>query len=145
MRNDDVGLRGTFGSTDEQNQSQIGQSHGRSWIHLSLVKTARCSSKWASERGLKWFCNFHGCRCQTGCWSKCFKVLICWDFRDITIMSRVYRGWSQKEEISSELQLCGGGCLVNVRTLDWLDGATVGVMSAQQLILYRTSQLMYLP
>ncbi len=34
-----------------------------------------------------------------------------------TTISRVYREWSEKEKISSELQLCGWKCLVDVRTL----------------------------
>ncbi len=32
-----------------------------------------------------------------------------------TTISRVYREWSDKEKISSEWQLCGRKCLVNVR------------------------------
>ncbi len=32
-----------------------------------------------------------------------------------TTISRVYREWSEKEKISSELQLCGQKCLVDVR------------------------------
>uniref|UniRef100_A0A9J7YYL4 Transposase Tc1-like domain-containing protein n=1 Tax=Cyprinus carpio carpio TaxID=630221 RepID=A0A9J7YYL4_CYPCA len=32
-----------------------------------------------------------------------------------TTISRVYREWSKKEKISSERQLCGRKCLVNVR------------------------------
>ncbi len=32
-----------------------------------------------------------------------------------TTISRVYREWSDKEKISSERQLCGRKCLVNVR------------------------------
>ncbi len=32
-----------------------------------------------------------------------------------TTISRVYREWSEKEKISSERQLCGRKCLVNVR------------------------------
>ncbi len=32
-----------------------------------------------------------------------------------TIISRVYREWSEKEKISSERQLCGRKCLVDVR------------------------------
>ncbi len=33
----------------------------------------------------------------------------------LTTISRVYREWSEKEKISSELQLCGRKCLVDVR------------------------------
>ncbi len=32
-----------------------------------------------------------------------------------TTISRVYRDWSKKEKISSERQLCGQKCLVDVR------------------------------
>ncbi len=32
-----------------------------------------------------------------------------------TIISRVYREWSEKEKISSEQQLCGRKCLVEIR------------------------------
>ncbi len=32
-----------------------------------------------------------------------------------TTISRVYREWSEKEKLSSERQLCGWKCLVNVR------------------------------
>ncbi len=40
-----------------------------------------------------------------------------------TTISRVYREWSEKEKISSERQLCGWKCLVDVRGewADWLD------------------------
>ncbi len=36
---------------------------------------------------------------------------------------RVYREWSEKEKISSERQLCGRKCLVDVREewTDWLE------------------------
>ncbi len=38
-------------------------------------------------------------------------------------ISRVYRKWSEKEKISSERQLCGQKCLVDVRGewADWLE------------------------
>ncbi len=32
-----------------------------------------------------------------------------------TTISRIYREWSEKEKISSEQQLCGRKCLVDVR------------------------------
>ncbi len=40
-----------------------------------------------------------------------------------TTISRVYREWSEKEKISSERQLCGWKCLVEVRGewADWLE------------------------
>ncbi len=37
-----------------------------------------------------------------------------------TTISRVYRKWSEKEKISSELQLCGRKCLLDVRG-EWAD------------------------
>ncbi len=40
-----------------------------------------------------------------------------------TTISRVYREWPEKEKISSEQQLCGRKCLVDVRGEwpDWLE------------------------
>ncbi len=40
-----------------------------------------------------------------------------------TAIFRVYREWSEKEKISSERQLCGRKCLVDVRGewADWLE------------------------
>ncbi len=40
-----------------------------------------------------------------------------------TTISTVYREWSNKEKISSERQLCGRKCLVDVRGewTDWLE------------------------
>ncbi len=40
-----------------------------------------------------------------------------------TTISRVYREWSEKEKISSERQLCGRKCLIDVRGewADWLE------------------------
>ncbi len=40
-----------------------------------------------------------------------------------TTISRVYIEWSEKEKISSEWQLCGQKCLVDVRgeCADWLE------------------------
>ncbi len=40
-----------------------------------------------------------------------------------TTISSVYREWSEKEKISSERQLCGRKCLVDVRRgwTDWLE------------------------
>ncbi len=65
------------------------------------------------ERGFKWLWTWHGCWCQTG-WSEYFKN--CWSTGIFTHnISRVYREWSEKETISSEWQLCGWKCLVDVR------------------------------
>ncbi len=40
-----------------------------------------------------------------------------------TTISRVYREWSKKEKLSSEGQLCGWKCLVDIRGewADWLE------------------------
>ncbi len=48
--------------------------------------------------------------------------LVYWDFHALTI-SRVYSEWSEKEKISSERQLCGQKCLVDVRGewANWLE------------------------
>ncbi len=42
------------------------------------------------------------------------KLLIYWDFY-AQPFTRVYREWSEKQKISSERQLCGRKCLVDVR------------------------------
>ncbi len=47
-------------------------------------------------------------------WSEYFKN--CWSTGIFTTtISRVYREWSEKEKISSERQLCGRKCIVDVR------------------------------
>ncbi len=59
-----------------------------------------------------WLWMWNGCWCQMG-WSGYFKN--CWSTGIFTHISRVYREWSEKEKISSERQLCGRKCLVDVR------------------------------
>ncbi len=86
--------------------------------HLDVVKTTCWSSNRASElgkkEGFKWLWTWNGCWFQTG-WIWVFhKLLILLVFSHKTI-SRVYREWSEKEKISSERQLCGWKCLVDVR------------------------------
>ncbi len=48
-----------------------------------------------------------------------------------TSISRVYREWSKKEKISSERQLCGRNCIVDVRG-EWADWFEM-IESQQQL------------
>ncbi len=90
------------------------------------MKTTCWSSNRASEweegdffcktkKGFKWLWKWNVCWYQTG-WSEYFKN--CWSnvtgiFR--TTISRVYRECSEKEKISSERQLCGQNCIVDVR------------------------------
>ncbi len=70
------------------------------WRWLAEVQTKHQSGE---ERGFKWLWTWNGCWCQTGAgFSR-------------TTNSRVYREWSEKEKISSERQLCGRKCPVDVR------------------------------
>ncbi len=58
------------------------------------------------EKGFKRLWTWNGCWCLKG-WSEYFKN--CWS------IGIFYREWSEKEKISSERQLCGRKCLVDVR------------------------------
>ncbi len=76
------------------------------WRRVAEVQTEHQNGE---ERGFKWLWTWNGCWCQTGC-SEYFK-----HWFSHTTISRVYREWSEKEKISSERQLCGWKCLVDVR------------------------------
>ncbi len=76
------------------------------WRRLAEVQTEHQNGE---ERGYKWLWTWNGCWCQMG-WSEYFKN---WDFH--AQPSGFDREWSEKEKISSERQLCGRKCLVDVR------------------------------
>ncbi len=79
------------------------------WRRLAEVQTEHQNGE---ERGFKWLWTWNGCWCQmVGVFKKTADLL---GFSCITISS-VYREWSEKEKISSERQLCGRICLVEVR------------------------------
>ncbi len=80
------------------------------WRQLAEVQTEHQNEE---ERGFKWLWTWNGCWFQTG-WSEYFKNADLLGFLRTTI-SRVYREWLEKEKISSEQQLCGQKCLVDVR------------------------------
>ncbi len=102
--------------TQIANQPITRQQVNAFW-HLDVVKTT-C---WSSNRASKWVRN--------GNWSGFERRMVVGARRaglrisktadqlqfSRTIISRVFREWSEKENISSERQLCGWKCLVDVR------------------------------
>ncbi len=81
------------------------------WRWLAEVQTEHQNGE---ETGFKWLWMWNGLWCQRG-WSEYLKN--CWWSTGISraTISRVYREWSEKEKISTEWQLSGWKCLVDVR------------------------------
>ncbi len=80
------------------------------WRRLAEVQTEHQNGE---ERGFKWLWTWNVCWCQTG-WSEYFRN--CWStgiftHKHLEGLQRMVR----KEKISSERQLCGWTCLVDVR------------------------------
>ncbi len=83
--------------------------------HLDVVKTTCWSStehQNGEERGFKWL-NVEWLLVQTAGLSISQTADLLGSSH--STISRVYREWSEKEKISSEWQLCGRTCLVDVR------------------------------
>ncbi len=80
------------------------------WRQLAEVQTKHQTGE---ERGFKWLWTWNCCWCQTG-WSEYFKN--CWSTEIFTHNHlKGLQRMVQKEKISSEWQLCGRKCLVDVR------------------------------
>ncbi len=77
------------------------------------MKTTQTEHQNREERGFKWLWTWNGCWCRRTALS-ISETADLLGFSHTTISS-VYREWSEKEKISSERQLCGWTCLVDVR------------------------------
>ncbi len=102
--------------TQIANQPITRQQVNAFW-HLDVVKTT-C---WSSNRASKWVRNGNLSgfehRMVVGARQAGLSISKTADLLQFsrTIISRVFREWSEKENISSERQLCGRKCLVDVR------------------------------
>ncbi len=85
--------------------------------HLDVVKTIFWSSNRASEWGKKGDLNDFECRMLVGARRAYLSISKTADLLGFshTTISRVYRELSEKYKISSERQLCGRKCLVDIR------------------------------
>ncbi len=122
-------------SIGREHKLLISKSHGSNsmhwgiymwWRQLAEVQTEHQNGE---ERGFKWLWTWNGCFARRAGLS-ISKTADLLRF-SCTTLSKVYREWSEKYKISSERQLCGQKCLVDVRGewADWLE-----MIERQQLL-----------